>query len=496
MVLIGIAFFSNPAQAQETIPVVIHKRANVEEAQVDDTIAYSITVANTGRVDAALVASDVLPDDIVYLADSVKTTAGQAFYNGDTRTIQWNGTLKGGEQATVQFTTKVLPVLDATKCAAAIVNQAVVAAVDPTTTPLETAPGVAQVKRICPDLGDAPDSTNHAGAAMTAYPNPVTARYPTVFDPATGTPQGPRHRFARADAWLGARVSGERDADLMPDEDLAPNLQPSADTADRDRYDDGVTKWPTLANCVQTDMAVDVNVVGGLRTRYINAWIDWNRDGDWEDSFDCPNGKVSEWVVQNFVTNLNNGTSNVPLPAFLAWDTPNIPERDRWLRVSIAEEPAPRNPTTEQADGRGPPTGYRFGETEDYQVRFEAPVEPKLEMVKQADVSVVNPGGVIEYSITVINSGSGPSTGVIVNDPIPGGTSYVAGSATATAGTVTYNGGLTRIDWTGNIPAGGSVTIKFKVTVSREIACDAVIRNRAELLDAAGTLLQDATAFV
>ncbi len=44
------------------------------------------------------------------------------------------------------------------------------------------------------DLGDAPDSTNHAGVAMAAYAG-VQARYPTVFDPATGLPQGPRHRL-------------------------------------------------------------------------------------------------------------------------------------------------------------------------------------------------------------------------------------------------------------------------------------------------------------
>ncbi|NTU65717.1 MAG: hypothetical protein HGB05_20525, partial [Chloroflexi bacterium] len=40
------------------------------------------------------------------------------------------------------------------------------------------------------DLGDAPDSTNHAGVAMAAYPA-VQANYPTVYDPGLGLPISP-----------------------------------------------------------------------------------------------------------------------------------------------------------------------------------------------------------------------------------------------------------------------------------------------------------------
>ena len=40
------------------------------------------------------------------------------------------------------------------------------------------------------DLGDAPDSTNHAAVAMAAYAG-VQADFPTVFDATTGLPEGP-----------------------------------------------------------------------------------------------------------------------------------------------------------------------------------------------------------------------------------------------------------------------------------------------------------------
>lgn len=497
LVLTGVLLGGKPAQAQDLPPIVITKQATVEEAQVEETFDYRIEVVNNGRSDTSpLQMADPLPEDVAYVDGSLLFDRGEAAYDSEKRTIRWGGILKANDKVTIKFTVKILPVLDVAKCAAIIINQATIAVATPTANAVAIEPATVQVKRICADLGDAPDSTNHGGAPMTAYPGPVMGQYPTVFDPATGAPQGPRHRFPRADAWLGAKVSGERDADLLPDEDLATNMQPSADVADRDNYDDGIAKWPTLKQCTQTDMAVNVTVVGGLQTRYINAWIDWNRDGDWEDSFECPGTVVSEWVVQNHVTNLNNGAVAVPLPPFLAVDLPNLPDKLRWLRVSIAEQPAPANPATQRADGRGYPLGYRFGETEDYPVKFEPPAEPRLEMTKQADVAVVNPGGVIEYSITLVNSGNAPANGFVLNDPIPSGTSYATGSVTATTPTATYNAGLNRIEWTGTIPAGGSVTIKFKVNVSREIPCDAIIRNRAELLAPTGASLLEAFALV
>ena len=60
-------------------------------------------------------------------------------------------------------------------------------------------------------------------------------------------------------------------------------------------------------------------------------------------------------------------------------------------------------------------------------------------MVKQADVTQVNPGGIIEWTITIFNSGNLPATGVLWQDPVPPGTTYVPGSVVATAPTVTYN---------------------------------------------------------
>ncbi len=221
------------------------------------------------------------------------------------------------------------------------------------------------------DLGDAPDSTNHFTPTMTAYPAggpPGTlAAYPTVFDPATGLPPGPKHWFPRGDAWLGPWVTLESDADLMPDEDGLTNIEPLTDTPDRDGADDGLLYPVTISHCTSTVISYTVTVTPGaaMDERFVNVWFDWNRDGDWGDVFTCTQAAdAPEWAVQNQVTVLGPGVHVLQTPAFLPYNA--TPLDPTWMRISIADVPAPLVPGTVRADGRGPDNGYLYGETEDY----------------------------------------------------------------------------------------------------------------------------------
>ncbi len=76
----------------------------------------------------------------------------------------------------------------------------------------------------------------------------------------------------------------------------------------------------------------------------------------------------------------------------------------------------------------------KYGETEDYRAFFEPPSGPHLELVKQADVAQINPGGIIEWSLTIFDSGNAPANGVLLYDPIPAGTTYMPSSASAPQG--------------------------------------------------------------
>ena len=225
------------------------------------------------------------------------------------------------------------------------------------------------------DLGDAPDSTNHYGRLMTAYPpgGPpgIVASFPTVFDPATGLPPGPRHSQPSTDAWLGLNVTKELDADLMPDADGVPNIDPLNDNPDRDVADDGIILGTmNLSHCQLSSFWVMITVPPGasMDPRYLNVWFDWNQDGDWGDVRDCPaNAKAPEWAVQNHSLLLGPGVHVIQTPAFIPFQMSQaIPQQ--WVRLTLSEQVAPTDPASGLADGRGPYTGYQYGETEDYYI--------------------------------------------------------------------------------------------------------------------------------
>jgi len=223
------------------------------------------------------------------------------------------------------------------------------------------------------DLGDAPDSTNNLGAVMTAYamagPSAVQANFPTVFNDGSGVgPVGPLHRQPRTAAHLGKNVTTESEADIGPDEDGLNNINPKADSADKDGADDGVILPASLPHGQWAKFDYYVNVIKPGTDLWVNVWCDWNRDGDWDDTLADPKGQVPEWAVQNqYLFNLPAGTHKITTPAFLCWHPTDGPEAI-WMRVSLSEQPfkGGENPGKLGNGGSGPKAGYEFGETEDY----------------------------------------------------------------------------------------------------------------------------------
>jgi uncharacterized repeat protein (TIGR01451 family) len=224
------------------------------------------------------------------------------------------------------------------------------------------------------DLGDAPDSTNHAGATMTTYTPPVTAKFPTVFDSMTGLPQGPKHLQPKGLAWLGSDVSFENEADQGPDQDPTNNLDFSVTppVPDKDLKDDGVVLPIAIPFvCGQTQVKYTVTSTQAAKL-YVNIWIDFNRDGDWNDPIQkCPlgpavTGSFTEWAVQNELITVPVGSSGFTTPVFGAANPTKGSEM--WMRITLTDQPiAPAN----GADASGPASGYKYGETEDYLLRLQ-----------------------------------------------------------------------------------------------------------------------------
>jgi len=221
------------------------------------------------------------------------------------------------------------------------------------------------------DLGDASDSTNNFGRSMTAYPVPasVKANYPTVFNDGSGAgPYGPVHLNAQLAAHLGKKITRETEADIGPDEDGVNNINPSASSPNHDDGDDGIVFPLNLPPCRWTTFDYLVNVIEPGTDLWVNVWLDWNRDGDWDDTPDCASGPAPEWAVQNqFLFDLPAGLNRITTPAILPWHPEDGPETI-WMRITLSERPwkGGSNPGAKGNGGSGPRTKYQVGETEDY----------------------------------------------------------------------------------------------------------------------------------
>ena len=222
-----------------------------------------------------------------------------------------------------------------------------------------------------PDLGDAPDSTNNSGKVMRAYRSPPSfqANFPTVFDDGSGMgPFGPIHLNDPLVAHLGKAITAETEADKGPDEDGINNLRPAVNSPDNDGGDDGVELPLVLPECGWATIDYEVTVVEPGTDLWINVWLDFNRDGDWDDEADCPAGPAKEWAVQNqFLFDLPVGLSQITTPAFLSSHRKDRAE-EIWMRITLSERPwtGGSNPGEPGNAGSGPADKYQIGETEDY----------------------------------------------------------------------------------------------------------------------------------
>lgn len=247
-----------------------------------------------------------------------------------------------------------------------------------------------------PDVGDAPDSSNHHGIGNTAYIGGVLGQFPTVFLVPAGQAAGPRHANPTMQGLLGNFISREPEADLGPDQDGRNNILMTpagvvVDTSNWDRADEGwLNRNIRFYNCERQKLKVRVTrpLNAGLPQMYLNVWFDGTRDGDWNDTLPCfpPGGGAPqprfEWIVQNEVVNLAAIAPGQFVDLEIETErvlnaTEGLPH---WMRFTLSDAPAVQ-PAGLPADGRGPhPTvsafGYAYGETEDYIQLPPAPVPP------------------------------------------------------------------------------------------------------------------------
>jgi hypothetical protein len=235
--------------------------------------------------------------------------------------------------------------------------------------------------------GDAPTSDSHSPYTMTTYAgSEVQANFPVVWDwDGSMRPEPPSYGFCHwsslVPSFLGITVTHELDADFTPDRDGETNIDPDSNTPDQDGADDGVTFPSLLPHCG----TATVNVVGENNLGNdlsLNAWADWNRDGDWDDTSICECG-ISEWAIQQYTVTPGPFDLTIPISSCHPVADPTEP---LWARVTLSEQTSFSEAPWIYGGQPYPASTACFweGETEDYLVEPE--VSPKCQWQKQVYV--------------------------------------------------------------------------------------------------------------
>ena len=349
-----------------------------------------------------------------------------------------------------------------------------------------------------PDLGDAPDSTNHHGIVNTAYVG-VPGQFPTVWNMA-GQVAGPRHANRTLEGLLGNFISRENEADLGPDQDGPNNILRNAagavgDVANMDNADDGWrNRGIRFFDCQEQTLTVRVSkpAAATRNTMYLNVWFDGTRDGDWADTAACvpPSGGPAqasyEWIVQNYIVDM----TSIAAGGFLDFSvdtervlnvTQGLPH---WMRFMLSEEPAVQPPAGGLPDGRGPhpssPLGsYQFGETEDvFQIPPPPPQPGDLFLEKRVLEAgdTVPQGGVVRYQIKLRHEGGTAPMPASIEDLLPlpvaelhlvsvPGVTSPTGGATPLLANLFMDNGSHGVRWNGVLEPNSEVNLDFRVHV-------------------------------
>ncbi len=489
LLLSGVA--SLTAFAQEPGDIFIAKSVSQEDATTGMTLTFFIDVHNPYSTARTVQVVDELPPELTYVGSPFTPTLTQ-----NTLTFA-NVNLPPGQGARLEYSALVN---QEAKCGQELWNRALVT--DGGGNPLSKLSQV-RVYIVCSDLGDAPASDNNYFLRMSTLPGGPDAHFPTVYNPPSGGPSGPKHQ--RADLLhLGEKVSPERQADVGPDMDPTNNIMPSIDLSDMDMFDDGWLNPDALfPNCqtqvLQFEVFVDTQLIQLTQQAYLNVWFDGDRNGDWAGLNPCgADPPVPEHIVIDHPLNiatmgpgLHVVTVTTTVPVFNPQPDP------AWMRVTLSEQPSVKTGTFVDAagathpvgDGQGVITsiepvdgteveGFWLGETEDYLYMGDANPTPGLQIKKLAPPAAAF-GNNITYTVQVTNT-HGFTVPVVIFDHIPPATAADPTVLSATLpGDMGFDLPHNAVFWRGEIPPAASVVFEFAVKVTQ---CDPqgfIVTNRA-----------------
>jgi PKD repeat protein len=148
------------------------------------------------------------------------------------------------------------------------------------------------------------------------------------------------------------------------------DLERDSPQVNRDTDDDGFAA--KLKPCHKSTLSFVVNALdlpapmrAAGHTAYLNAWVDWNRDGRWRGASRCAGKRIREWRLQNHPIEMASFASQ-PVQIIRVPVVAGPEVLDVWIRASLTLDQKFTSPL-----GKGT---FDNGETEDY--LYHAPQPP------------------------------------------------------------------------------------------------------------------------
>jgi uncharacterized repeat protein (TIGR01451 family) len=257
-----------------------------------------------------------------------------------------------------------------------------------------------------------------AGAAFLFIPVFDFGDAPDPGFPTLLANNGARHRVVPG-VYLGATVDTETDG--------RPSSSATGDDLSQSGDEDGIT----FLDALLVGQIAALRVVASTNG-FLNAWLDWNRNGAWNDP--------GEQIVTNL--NLMTGTNDLFLSVPVTADPGQTYGRFRFSSAGGLS-----------FDGEG-----ADGEVEDYAVNVQAAINLTPVLTAQPDAVAVGSNLVLTVSIT--NSGPSRATGVLVTNQLPAGSAFF--SAVVSQGSCNLNGDILDCDL-GALDSGSGATIIITV---------------------------------
>jgi uncharacterized repeat protein (TIGR01451 family) len=235
-----------------------------------------------------------------------------------------------------------------------------------------------------------------------------------------------------------------------PESDGQPHTSALGDGAD----EDGVSMPALFVTATTANINVQVTGAG-----YLNGWIDWNIDGDWDD----PGEQVAA-DLRDGLAGDNDGTVNgvisisLVVPLYPAAISGQSFARFRFSSLNGLNV-----------------IGYApDGEVEDYMVSIA--VNTDLSVVKTANPSPVMAGSQLTFTLNILNAGPSPAHSVLLNDLVnafadPMYSTNLAGPWTPWTGSLSL----------GNIGVGATQTIYIRGVIECSVLNGTVLANTASV---------------